>query len=68
MLVFRREPQQQTVITIPPSTVETVVVITNVGNHPMRQGVEAPRCVAVHRAEVQQRIDAQVEEICRSIE
>lgn len=58
MLVLSREKDQRIVITCPDGTrLEVVCVATS--RHWCKIGFEAPREYAVHRAEVQGRIDAE---------
>lgn len=63
MLVVTREVGQTIRITVPPSSVEQTidVYLTEIRTtEKARIGIEADRSIAVHRLEVQQRIDAGV--------
>ena len=59
MLVLARNNGERIVITVPPSTGETTIVVTVVnvkGNHNVRLGFEAPREIRILREEIVQKI------------
>lgn len=58
MLVLSRMPNEQIVITCPNGEVITFTMIEVRGNK-ARLGVDAPSSYAVHRAEVQRKIELQ---------
>lgn len=65
MLVFERNLYEKVCITVPPSdkpthivcSIERVIFKRGIGN--VRVGWDAPRCVEIHREEVQERIDVE---------
>lgn len=56
MLVLKRDVSERIVI-ISPSGERIYIMLTEVRGNKARLGVEAPRSWAIHREEVQQRID-----------
>lgn len=58
MLVLSRQRDEEVVITVPPSAEPTQIVMTivDIRGDKVRTGWEAPRHVAVHRREVDEKI------------
>lgn len=63
MLVLSRKKNEETVITVPPSTEPRTIVVTPIGlrTDKVRLGFNAPSEVAIHRREVHDAIRAEQE-------
>lgn len=54
MLNLTRKRRETVLITVPPSTTETTILVMNVGQHTLNLGFDAPRSVRINREEVEE--------------